>query len=141
MNHPFIYVGCFIKFEDFQSAIRCIRKNPLENDIHDPHITFAYKPKEVSQSLFGEKIHITIVGYGNDGQNEGLKVQLTSDNPAIQIMINQIEVPHITIAVSKDGKPVNTKSIIFDDIDPIKMEGKYGGYAKWGKVVVRDRRS
>lgn len=138
MNHPFIYVGCFVMFEDFQSAINCIRKNPLENDITNPHITFAYKPKEVVLSLFGEIIQITIVGYGNDGLNEGLKVQLRADNPAIQNMIDQIEVPHITIAVSSEGKPVNTKNLKFEDINPIRMEGKYGGYAKWGKVVVRD---
>lgn len=136
MNHPFIYVGCFVKFEDFQSAIRCIRKSPLENDIQDPHITFEYKPKEVVQSLFGEKIRITIVGYGNDGLNEGLKVQLRADNPDVQKMIDQIEVPHITIAVSNEGKPVNTKDLTFEDINPKEIEGKYGGYAKWGKVVI-----
>jgi len=141
MNHPFIYVGCFVKFEDFQSIIRGIRKNPLENDIQDPHITFEYKPKEVIQSLFGERIQITIVGYGNDGLNEGLKVHLRADNPAVQGMIDQIETPHITIAVSSDGKPVNTKNISFEDINPIEMEGKYGGYAKWGKVVVRNQRN
>lgn len=141
MNHPFIYLGCFVKFKDFQAAIRCIRKNPLENDIQDPHITFAYKPKEVVQSLFGEKIHIIIVGYGNDGLNEGLKVQLRADNPSIQSMIDQLEVPHITIAVSSEGKSVNTKNLDFKNINPIEMEGKYGGYARWGKVVVRDRRN
>lgn len=139
MNHPFVYVGCFVRFENFQSAIRHIRKNPLENDIQDPHITFAYKPKEVVQSLFGEKIHIIIVGYGNDGLNEGLKVQLRADNPAIQSMIDQIEVPHITIAVSSEGKPVHTKNLDFENINPIEMEGKYGGYARWGHVIIRDQ--
>ena len=139
MNHPFIYVGCFVKFRSFQSAICRIRKNPLDNDIQDPHITFAYKPKEVVQSLFGEKVQITIVGYGNDGINEGLKVQLKAENPAVQKMIDQIEVPHITIAVSSEGKPVNTKSLNFEDINPIEMEGKYGGYTKWDKVVVRNQ--
>lgn len=138
MSHPFTYVGCFVKREEFQSAIRHVRKNPLENDIPNPHVTFAYRPEEVVQSLFGEIIHITIVGYGNNGINEGLKVQLKTDNPALQIMIGQIEVPHITIAVSKDGKPVNTRSISFDDIDPIELEGKYGGYTQWGEVVVKE---
>lgn len=39
MNHPFIYVGCFIRLHDFQNAIKGIRSTPLENDIQDPHIT------------------------------------------------------------------------------------------------------
>lgn len=141
MDHSFTYVGCFLEFEEFQSAIKCIRKNPLENNIEEPHVTFSYRPKEVIQSLFGERIHITMVGYGNDGQNEGIRVRLEADNPVIHDMINQIEVPHITIAVSGDGKPVNTKNLDFEDIDPIKMKGKYGGYTKWGKVVVGDRHS
>lgn len=51
-------------------------------------------------------------------------------------MIDQIEVPHITIAVSSEGKPVNTKNLNFEDINPIEMEGKYGGYDRWGKVVI-----
>ena len=136
MSHPFIYVGCFFKYEDFQTAIKDIRKSPLKNDVRDPHITFMYKPKEVIQSLFGEVIHVTIVGYGNDGTNEGLRVQLKANNPDIQFMINNIAVPHITIAVSDEGKPVNTKDLNFESINPIKLEGKYGGFAKWGRVIV-----
>lgn len=139
MNHPFTYIGCFVKYEDFQSAIRHVRKNPLENDIRYPHVTFAYRPTEVDRSLFGEKTHITIVGYGNDGVNEGLKVRLEADNPAIQSMIDQIEVPHITIAVSRDGEPVNTRNLSFEDIKPIEMEGTYGGYARWGRAVVKSQ--
>ena len=141
MNHPFIYVGCFIRLRDFQNAVKGIRKNPLENDIQDPHITFAYRPREVDQFLFGTSIKIKIVGYGNDGENEGLKVQLSSSEPHMQYMIDELEIPHITIAVSNEGKPVNTKRLIFEEIEPIELYGKYGGYAKWGKVIVRDRKN
>lgn len=141
MNHPFIYVGCFVKLGDLHSAISPIRRDPLENDIQDPHITFAYKPKEVDQSLFGKSIRIKAVGYGNDGQNEGLKVQLESDDPSIQAMVAQIEIPHITISVSPEGRPVNTKNLDFTAIHAIELEGTYGGYAKWGEVIVRARRN
>lgn len=126
---------------DFQNAINEIRITPLKNDIQNPHITFAYKPKEVDQSLFGTLIQIKIVGYGNDGDNEGLKVQLSSSNPQMQYMINKLEMPHITIAVSNKGKPVNTKRLIFEEIEPIELTGKYGGYAKWGEVIIRDRKN
>lgn len=141
MNHPFIYVGCFIRLRDFQNAIKEIRTTPLENDIQDPHITFAYKPIEVDQSLFGTPIQIIIVGYGNDGENEGLKVQLSSSEPRMQKMIDELDTPHITIAVSNEGKPVNTKRLTFEGIQPIELTGKYGGYAKWGKVIVRNRKN
>ncbi len=139
MNHPFTYVGCFIKMNVFQNAIKGVRSTPLENDIQYPHITFAYKPREVDQSLFGTHIKVRIVGYGNDGENEGLKVQLSSSEPRMQNMIDELETPHITIAVSNEGKPVNTKRLNFEEIEPIVLFGKYGGYTKWGKVIVQYR--
>lgn len=141
MNHPFVYVGCFIKYRDFQNSIKGIRINPLENDIQEPHITFAYKPQEVNQSLFGKTVKIKIIGYGNDGVNEGVKVDLSSSNPILQFMIEKLETPHITIAISNEGKPVNTKNLKFEKIEPIELIGKFGGYAKWGKVIVRERKT
>lgn len=135
MNHPFTYVGCFVDPGEFRSVIRHIRREPLEEDIRHPHVTFAYRPEQVDRSLFGERIRIIVVGYGNDGQNEGLKVRLRTGNPAIQSMIDQIEVPHITIAVS-GGEPVNTRYLSFHEISPIELEGKYGGHTSCGEVVV-----
>ena len=140
MPHPFIYVGCFVKHQDFYTAIKEIRKNPLENDIENPHITFTYKPIDVNQSLFGKPIQIVIVGYGNDGENEGLRVQLHSSNSLLQAMIEQLDVPHITISVGNEGKPVNTKKLLFEEIEPIEMIGKYGGFTKWGKVIVQQKK-
>ena len=49
-------------------------------------------------------MRITIIGYGNDGLNEGLKVVLKADNLVIQHMIDKIEIPHITVAVSNEGR-------------------------------------
>ena len=134
MNHPYIYVGCFVRFDVLKNAIGGIRIAPLENDIQYPHITFAYKPNSVDKNLFGEEIQVVITGYGNDGVNEGLKVELFSNNPVIQEMINRIEHPHITIAVSNEGKLVNTKHLEFSSVSPIPLVGKYGGYTKWGKI-------
>lgn len=141
MSHPFVYVGCFIKFDTFQSVIKAIRKNPLKNDIKAPHVTFKYRPSDVDDILFGESVRITIIGYGNDGLNEGLKVALKADNLVIQHMIDKIEIPHITVAVSNEGKPVNTKYLRFEKIKPIEIDGKYGGYTKWGEVIVRSRQN
>ena len=136
MDHPFSYIGCFVDFAEFQAAIRDIRRDPLENDIQNPHVTFAYQPETVDRALFGAQIRLKITGYGNDGINEGLRVQLQTDDPVLGQMIGEIEVPHITIAVSSDGKAVNTRALDFADIDPFEMEGKFGGYAKWGEVIV-----
>jgi hypothetical protein len=139
MNHPFIYVGCFVDFHVFQNAINGIRSNPLKNDIQYPHITFAYRPNEVDQSLFGTTIQFHIVGYGNNGKNEGVKVELSSSEPALQRMIEKLQTPHITIAVSSRGKPVDTRMLHFKEIEPITLTGEYGGYSKWGEVITEIR--
>lgn len=141
MNHPFIYVGCFFEFCDLQNAIREIRTNALENDIQCPHVTFLYKPQEVNQTLFGKAVHVKITGYANNGENEAVKVQLSSSDPILESMISKIEIPHITIAVSREGKPVNSKNLQFEDIEPIDVTGTYGGYAKWGEVILHDKNS
>ena len=137
MNRRFTYVGCFISPHDFRDAVSKIRKSPLENDVRAPHVTFEYKPKEVDRSLFGTPVRIRIVGYGNDGENEWLKVQLDSSEPRMQRMIEELESPHITIAVCNGGEPANTKRLTFEEIEPIELTGKYGGYTKRGSVVVR----
>lgn len=140
MNHPFNYIGCFVKSGTLHKAIRSIRQKPLENDIQFPHITFSYMPEEVNQELFGTLVSITVIGYGNDGNNEGLLVQLSSENIDVQEMIDKIQVPHITISVSNNGQPVNTRYLSFSAIEPIHLTGKVGGYAYWGKVIFRRRK-
>lgn len=137
MNTQFHYVGLFFKFHSFQSLIAGIRRDPLENDILYPHITFEYMPQEVDRSLFGKPVQVKIVGYGNDGENEGVKVELSSEDPVLQSMIEKIEVPHVTIAVSDAGEPVNTRRLEFHEIEPIELTGIYGGYVDGGRVILR----
>ena len=137
MNRSFKYIGCFFSPKYFHERIKGIRADALENDIKAPHITFKYQPEEVNKSLFGRLLHVTIVGYGNNGVNEGLKVTVSSQDPELQAMIDQIEVPHITIAISDNGKPVNTRYLVFHEIEPISIIGRFGGYNKNGKVITK----
>lgn len=136
MSHPYTYLGCFLEYCDFQEAVRSLRDNPLERNIPAPHVTFAYKPQEADESLFGKIVRITVVGYGNNGENEGVKVELSASDPVLQGMIEKLEVPHITIAVSAEGEPVNTRYLEFRAIEPFELLGRYGGYTKKGTVVV-----
>ena len=135
MEHSFIYVGCFITEKDFTEILQRLPDGRLERLIENPHITFAYRPEKVDESLFGEEIKITVVGYGNDGENEGVKVELFTKSTILQDMIGDISVPHITISVSKKGKPVNTKQLNFRAVNPFEIYGKFGGYAQCGKVI------
>lgn len=122
------YVGCFFDYEELSLKVRSLRRNPLECEKLCPHVTFEYAPNAVDTSLFGEKIFVTINGYGNDGINEGVRVTLSSENKRINDMITNIVCPHVTLAVSKAGKAVNTRYLAFDDVMPIHIVGRYGGY-------------
>ena len=73
MSHLVNYIGCFVSPEELMEKLSGIREDGLENTIKTPHVTFAYRPEAVDRNLFGEKVGITIIGYGNDGTNEGLK--------------------------------------------------------------------
>ncbi len=126
--HNYEYIGCFLNREELFQKVSSIRNGSLPNEKPLPHITFVYKPETVPEDLFGESITVTVTGYGNDGNNEGLQVSLASNNPAINKMISNIPVPHITLAVSDDGQAVNTRYISFSPISPFTITGYFGGY-------------
>lgn len=130
INDKFQYVGVFFEADYFMNEISKICDNHLFRVIQNPHITFAYKPSTIDESLFGERVVVKMVAYGNNGINEGVKVELVSANEAVRTAFSQIEIPHITISVSESGKPVNTRYLDFSQIEPIEIEGIYGGWEK-----------
>lgn len=137
MNHSFQYIGCFFSANELLEKLQPYRSNPLAKTISEPHVTIVFRPKEVDDSLFGTDIRVTIIGYGNDGMNEGVKVSLRSDDPRLQSMIKEIEVPHITISVSEGAEPVKTRYLDFSPIPPVQITGQYGGFIEGRKVVKR----
>lgn len=137
MRQSFRYLGCFFNKRSFFAAIAQFRKDPPSQQIRFPHVTFVFAPSEIDRSLFGRPIRVRITGYGNDGQNEGLRAELFSDDPAIAEMIERIEVPHITLAIRADGKSVNTRYLDFHDVEPILLTGKFGGFSDQGHVITR----
>ena len=122
------YIGCFFDREDLLKKVAHIRKAPLPNEKKRPHITFVYGPESVPEELFGYPVSATVIGYGNDGRNEGLQVTLCSENPVLQEMIDRIPLPHITLAVSDDGEAVNTRYIPFSPVEPFALTGHFDGH-------------
>ena len=136
MSHLVNYIGCFVSPEELMEKLSGIREDGLENTIKTPHVTFAYRPEAVDRNLFGEKVGITIIGYGNDGTNEGVLTTLHTHNPALREMMEKIQVPHITIAVGEGGKPVNTRYLSFPPVTPVELEGTFGAYLGDGTVLL-----
>ena len=113
----------------------------LEKGIPDQHITMAYRPdpdkfKEVLPFV-GTTQHFEVIGYGNDGKNEGFLVELKSHVPYYGA-----EQQHITLSVSQDGKPVDTFKLDFNKPIPPEyciqigdiLEGQVGVFTNNGPV-------
>ena len=130
------YIGCFVPLQGLLSTISSLDRKPLARAILQTHVTFQYMPIQVCEDLFGERIEVTITGYGSDNENEGLLVQCRADHPVLQEMIRQIPVPHITLSVSENGQAVNTRYLRFHSIPYLQCVGTFGGCTINGDLVL-----
>lgn len=137
MNQTYLYIGGFLDPKALAQAVSPVTEGHLSCPISAPHITFAYRPEEVDESLFGQVLQLTAIGYGRDEENEGLLVTVETGSDQLRDMLARIEVPHITLSVSEDGQPVNTRYLDFRPIAPIPLIAVFGGYTKEHRVVTR----
>ena len=110
----------------------------LAKDIEFKHITTEFRPTKTHEHLYGTMATFAITGYANDSINEGCSVTLKScDNDELVDLFNNISVPHITLSVSNEGKPVNTKNLNFKDEfnDNTIVHAVFGGFV--GKPILQ----
>lgn len=126
----YIYTGVFFQFDEIRKDLDFYcTSNRLAKVIEHPHVTFTYKPDEVHPELFGREVVFRVVGYANDGKNQGIKVKVARMATDLLSEYETIKVPHITISVSADGKPVDTANLHFEDIEEtFCIAGRYGAY-------------
>ena len=128
------YIGCFFAPEDVEAAMLTQPRQRLSRTILHPHVTFVYRPDTVPEALFGLPVTVKAVGYGNDGENEGLLVEFSDLPEDLAPLAARIPVPHITLSVSETGKPVNSRYLSFRSIDPFFLTGVFGGMDEAGAV-------
>lgn len=118
-----VYCGIFFESIPFEGT--------LCRPIAHPHVTHMYRPwpKDIHPEFFGKEVRVTAFGYGNDSKNEGVLVSLHCDDPALSEALKSIVVPHITISVSRDGKPVDTGRLTFMQMpETVTLVGRYGAF-------------
>lgn len=109
----------------------------LKKDIELKHITTEFKPNKTHEHLYGQYATFRAIGYGNDGINEGLKVEMVScENEELKQLFDNIEIPHITLSVSSKGKPINTKNLDFNQDSNIIIKCKFGAFI--GKPIFQN---
>lgn len=134
MKSNVIYTAAFVNAKELDQLLRehGVQRMKLDREIRDTHVTFQFRPQTVDESLFGSPVDIRVVGYGVNSQNEGLLVEIFCHNEKVQeIFCEHVELPHITLSVSEDGKPVNTRYVDFVQIeDPFTIQGVYDAFRR-----------
>lgn len=97
------YVGIFLPHID----------GNLDKDIPNQHVTLAFKPDaekfDVLLQHLGKGVEVEVIGYGNDGKNEGLLVNIPDTIPYFGA-----EQKHITLSIDPKSSAVKTGFIPFD---------------------------
>lgn len=113
-----LWFGIFID-ESFEGT--------LDHEIERQHITFGFKVTPPADIDWNAEYPITVTGYGNDGINEGYCCDLPSE---LEQLYHGAEIPHITVSVAENGKPVDTQFLDFESLnESFIIYGKFGYYS------------
>ena len=140
-----IYTGLFFDPEEIYSQF----PPSLARRIRDPHVTTAYRPgvDKLFLNHLGSDAIIRAVGYGNDGQNEGLLVEIVAAPQIIKKTLEEQVIPdgaggykpfptHITLSIAEGAKAVNTRNLEFKRLDtPVDFTGIYKFFGKNGTLI------
>lgn len=132
-----LYTACFLDYDSLWTQISHLTKGIYSRVIKNPHVTFVYKPSFVDCSLIGTKVKVQVTGYGFNSENEGLSVNVITDNKKLKLLYGAVEVPHITLTVSNKGQAVNTRYVHFSSVPAIELPAIYGVVTKDSQTILR----
>ena len=131
------YEGIFFD-KDTADFIHSLEKPrlPIVND--ELHCTFKYHPQddEIFDELVGKEMEVSLIGYGNDGNNSGFEIQIPNEMMPYYINYddgksNELKIPHVTASLSSKSEPFKTKDLKFEKLKiPYKIKGKFGYWIK-----------
>lgn len=143
-----IYTGIFVDPEELYGKF----PPSLSHRIRDPHVTVGYRPDASKMFLnaLGSDAKIDIIGYGNDGQNEGVLVRVEAKDSGIQKTLNERVAPdqngelkpvlmHITLSIAENAEAVNTRNLEFTELkEPVSISGSYKLFRKDGELIDKE---
>ena len=98
-----IYIGIFLNAE-IKGSMPIAPKD-------GQHVTLAFRPTPdqlaALEPMYGTRVECRVVGYGNDGNNEGIAVEFDG----VPYFTGLIK--HITLSLSPGAKPLNTAKLDF----------------------------
>lgn len=145
-----VYEAIFLDNDEVANIFKSIRgdETPFDKVTTDYHVTSAFMPESDHKKWYGSKVNVHISKYkiqevkmddGNMTSNEGLKVELTSENTELnEYLISLNKNFHITGSYKDAAK--YTDSIDFsdgEDLD-INIEGIFGGFYSDGNIYLEN---
>ena len=122
------YDALFIKADVIEKLRKSlgIQDKQLANKPHDYHVTMKYhgkheptdKEKEFQTKNNGQQMKCTIIGYGNDGKNEGFLCKGYQKDGRTPF--------HITLSIADGARAVDTGKMSFTKFEkPIEISGRF----------------
>ena len=134
------YEGFFVDREELY------RRAPahLEHSVEKPHVTTKFAPDvpDLHLEQLGDKVKIVVIGYANNGKNEGFLVRIESDDPGIQAIVDRIRNPHITLSYSEGSHPKDTIDLNFQPLrkeEQFELTGTYCLHLKDDRLVDNEK--
>lgn len=135
----YLYVGLFLTEDQAQRIYSHAGGHRLPIIVDSPHVTLVFEPAEVCEELFGKLVPFEVIGYGNDGTNEGVLVKLGDIDTELTPVASERTSHHITLSLAGCGRAVDTGKLTFSPIEPLRLEAPYGGCTLDGTVVLESR--
>lgn len=145
-----VYEAIFLDNDEVSNIFNSIRGDeaPFDKVTTDYHVTSAFMPESDHKQWYGSKVNVHISKYtiqevkmddGNMTSNEGLKVELTSENVELnEYLISLNKNFHITGSYKDAAK--YTDSFDFsdgEDLD-IDIKGTFGGFYSDGNIYLEN---
>ncbi len=145
-----VYEAIFLDNDEISDIFKSIRGDeaPFDKVTTDYHVTSAFMPDNNHKQWYGSKVNVHISKYkiqdvkmddGNLTSNDGLKVELTSDNKELnEYLVSLNKNFHITGSYKDVAR--YTDLIDFsdgEDLD-INIEGIFGGFYSDGNIYLEN---
>lgn len=118
-----IYTGAFLLNE---------LHGKLKNIVENQHITFVPPGVPKTLPVIGAYYDFKVIGYANDGQNEGVLVELPDE---LKEYYHNQNPPHITLSLADGAKAVNTGKLNFESFPvPFNVKVQFGEFTNQGII-------
>jgi hypothetical protein len=133
----FLYTGCFLAPTETGRLFNWLGGRRLNNVVDSPHVTLAFLPDVLCEHSIGTEVLWNVVGYGNDGQNEGVLVELAQAPDELLDEIALRREHHVTLSLADGAHAKDTAKLEFTPVEPLSITTIYGLCTCQGTIVIK----